>query len=154
MPRLFPPPKDPVMYTGMILENALHRGRPLMTAEELDGRIASGEKVQLIDARSAAQYEKSHIGTAVSIPLESLRAAADGLDKDALTVTYCNKGTTGNAAQTCCWAGVLSACITFPAGKSNIRLGTARCDAVAGADGFGKASESTGYGQRQTHILR
>lgn len=91
--------KDPVAYTGMILENALHRGRPLITAEALDARLAEGEKVQVIDARSAAQYAKSHLETAESIPLESLRAQAGQLDRDAVTVTYCNKGTTGNAAQ-------------------------------------------------------
>ncbi len=91
--------KDPVMYTGMILTNAIHRGRPLMTSQELDALTASGEKYQLIDARSAAQYGKSHIGTAVSIPHAELRASAEALDKEAVTVTYCNKGTTGNAAQ-------------------------------------------------------
>jgi NADPH-dependent 2,4-dienoyl-CoA reductase/sulfur reductase-like enzyme/rhodanese-related sulfurtransferase len=91
--------KDPVMYTGMILDNAIHRGRPLMTSEELDALTASGEKYQLIDARSAAQYEKSHIETAVSIPHASLRPAAEALDREAPTIAYCNKGTTGNAAQ-------------------------------------------------------
>ena len=88
--------KDPVMYTGMILENAIHRGRPLMTASELE---ASNTPVQVIDARSASQFAKGHIGGAESIPLENLRAAIESLDKDATTVTYCNKGVTGNAAQ-------------------------------------------------------
>ena len=91
--------KDPVMYTGMILDNAIHRGRPLMTSAELDGVVASGEKYQLIDARSAAQYGKSHIEGAVSIPHAELRDATEALDKEAVTITYCNKGTTGNAAQ-------------------------------------------------------
>ena len=91
--------KDPVMYTGMILDNAIHRGRPLMTAEALDQLAASGEKFQLIDARSTAQYEKSHIDSAVSIPHARLRAAAETLDQEAPTIAYCNKGTTGNAAQ-------------------------------------------------------
>ena len=35
----------------------------------------------------------------VSIPLAELRKSADSLDRDAVTVTYCNKGVTGNAAQ-------------------------------------------------------
>jgi rhodanese-related sulfurtransferase len=91
--------KDPVMYTGMILDNAIHRGRPLMTSSELEELTASGEKNQLIDARSAAQYEKSHIESAVNIPHAELRAAVETLDKEAATITYCNKGTTGNAAQ-------------------------------------------------------
>ncbi len=98
--------KDPVMYTGMILENAIHRGRPLMTATELEvlnagaaPGAAPGAAVQVIDARAASQFAKGHLGGAESIPLEHLRAAIDTLDKDATTVTYCNKGTTGNAAQ-------------------------------------------------------
>ncbi|MGL6198806.1 MAG: FAD-dependent oxidoreductase [Lachnospiraceae bacterium] len=91
--------KDPVMYTGMILENAIHRGRPLMTAQELDSLIQSGEKYTLIDARVPAQYEKDHVDTAQSLPHEKLRIAAKSFSKDAVTVTYCNKGVTGNAAQ-------------------------------------------------------
>ena len=91
--------KDPVMYTGMILENAIHRGRPLMTSQELDALAASGEKYQLIDARVPSQYEKSHVEGAASIPHAEMRAAAETLDKDIPTITYCNKGTTGNAVQ-------------------------------------------------------
>lgn len=91
--------KDPVMYTGMILDNAIHKGRPLMTVQELDTLIQSGEKYTLIDARAVAQFEKNHIETAESIPHAKLRATAESLDKDAVSITYCNKGTTGNAAQ-------------------------------------------------------
>ena len=74
--------KDPVMYTGMILDNAIHRGRPLMTSQELDSLAASGEKYQLIDARSTAKYEKSHIEGAKSIPHAKLRATSESLDKE------------------------------------------------------------------------
>ncbi len=91
--------KDPVMYTGMILDNAIHKGRPLMTAQALDRLTQSGEKYELIDARVAVQYEKGHIATAENIPHESLRTAAEQIDKDTVVVTYCNKGVTGNAAQ-------------------------------------------------------
>ncbi|MEM5767798.1 MAG: FAD-dependent oxidoreductase, partial [Bacillota bacterium] len=42
--------KDPVMYTGMILDNAIHGGRPLMSAQELRELIASDERYTLIDA--------------------------------------------------------------------------------------------------------
>lgn len=91
--------KDPVMYTGMILDNAIRQGRPLITAEALDELMKSGETVTLIDTRIPAQYEKGHIPRAQNIPHASLRHAADTLDKDTVTVTYCNKGVTGNAAQ-------------------------------------------------------
>ena len=91
--------KDPVLYTGMILENALHGARPLMTAQELLERQRAGEPTVIIDTRASESYEKSHIEGAVSIPLAELRKSADSLDRDAVTVTYCNKGVTGNAAQ-------------------------------------------------------
>ena len=91
--------KDPVMYTGMILENALHGGRPLMSAEELMQRQSAGENVTVVDARVPAQYEKAHADGAKSVPHADIRKAAESLDRNAVVVTYCNKGTTGNAAQ-------------------------------------------------------
>ncbi len=91
--------KDPVMYTGMILENALSRGRRQVTAQELDRIIHSGEPYTLIDTRVKAQYDAGHIDTALSIPHAQLRTAVDALDKNATIITYCNKGVTGNATQ-------------------------------------------------------
>ena len=91
--------KDPVMYTGMILDNAVNKGRSLITAQDLETLIQSGEKYVVIDARAEAQYEKGHVDTADNIPHAKLRDAAHKMDKDIVTVTYCNKGITGNAAQ-------------------------------------------------------
>ena len=91
--------KDPVMYTGMILDNAIRKGRRLIHAAELDKLQKNSGKIQLIDARSALQFRKKHIPGAENIPQEKLREAAVRLDPEALTVTYCNKGVTGNAAQ-------------------------------------------------------
>ncbi len=91
--------KDPVMYTGMILDNAITNGRPLITASELDTLISSGEPYNLIDARATAQFEKNGIPSSQSIPHSKLREAANALNPDTVAVTYCNKGVTGNAAQ-------------------------------------------------------
>lgn len=91
--------KDPVHYTGMILESVIRRGRPVITAKDLRGLLDSETNVILIDTRAQAQYKKGHIKTARSIPLADLRMRADSMDKDAVAVTYCNKGVTGNAAQ-------------------------------------------------------
>lgn len=91
--------KDPVMYTGMILDNALNQGRKLISANELKEKIETDESLQLIDSRVVAQYEKDHVESAENIPHASLREALKDLDPNALTVTYCNKGVTGNAAQ-------------------------------------------------------
>lgn len=91
--------KDPVMYTGMILDNAISRGRPLITSAEFDRLAASGEPYAIIDARIAKQYETAHVPGAVNLPHEAIRENLNDLNKNALIVTYCNKGTTGNAAQ-------------------------------------------------------
>ena len=89
--------KDPVHYTGMILDNAIHGGRELISADALP---ELGEDVQIVDARSAEDFEKKgHVDHAVSIPHAKLREQIEQLDKEKTTVTYCNKGVTGNAAQ-------------------------------------------------------
>lgn len=51
--------KDPFLYTGMALDNAISNGTPLMTPTELIERQASGEQLQIIDTRSKKQYEIS-----------------------------------------------------------------------------------------------
>jgi pyruvate/2-oxoglutarate dehydrogenase complex dihydrolipoamide dehydrogenase (E3) component/rhodanese-related sulfurtransferase len=91
--------KDPVMYTGMILDNAIHKGRKLISANGLEELIHSGKEYQLIDARVTSQYEQDHIETALNAPHSKLRDTLKNLKQDLITVTYCNKGVTGNAAQ-------------------------------------------------------
>ncbi len=89
--------KDPVHYTGMILDNAINNDRGLITSEQL---AKLDIPVQLVDARAPSDYEKKGtVGKAVNIPQASLRDDDLKLDKDVLTVTFCNKGVTGNAAQ-------------------------------------------------------
>ncbi len=91
--------KDPVMYTGMILDNALRQGRALITSAQLDMLREKGQTYHLVDARAPAQYEKGHIANAQNVPHDKLRSALLHMDKKEPTITYCNKGTTGNAAQ-------------------------------------------------------
>lgn len=89
--------KDPVMYTGMILENALDRGRALIRKEDLAERKPGD--VSILDTRSEVQYAAGHIPNARSVPHEKLRETLCELDPDKPVVAYCNKGTTGNAVQ-------------------------------------------------------
>ena len=89
--------KDPIHYTGMILDNAISGGRDIITADEVR---KSDEDIQIIDARALSDYEnKGHVEGAVNIPHGKVREMLSTLDKDKKTVTYCNKGTTGNAVQ-------------------------------------------------------
>ena len=91
--------KDPVMYTGMVLSNSIDKAARLITPAELQTRIDAGEDMQIIDTRKASQFEKACVDCAVNVPLGNLREAAKDMDKDKLTVVYCNGGVTGNAAQ-------------------------------------------------------
>jgi NADPH-dependent 2,4-dienoyl-CoA reductase/sulfur reductase-like enzyme/rhodanese-related sulfurtransferase len=91
--------KDPVAYTGMILDNAINRGRELITPNELSKLIEDKNDVTIIDARVNKQFEESHVNSAINIPHDQIRKRADDLDKEKVVVTYCNKGVTGNAAQ-------------------------------------------------------
>lgn len=89
--------KDPVHYTGMILDNAINNGRSIKTSSEI--KAHEGE-LQIIDARSQDDYAaKGHVKEAINIPHATLRETIVKLDPDKPTVTYCNKGVTGNAAQ-------------------------------------------------------
>ena len=91
--------KDPVHYTGMILDNALNRGRRMMTTNELNTKLNSGEKITVIDVRGKKDREKGFIEKSLHIPLQKLRTELLNLKKDDMIVCYCNKGVTGNAAQ-------------------------------------------------------
>ncbi len=91
--------KDPVMYTGMILDNAIHRGRKLITSDELEGLKQSGQDYMIIDTRAPSQYEKNHIEDARNVPHAEMRDFIKDLDHGTKVITYCNKGVTGNAVQ-------------------------------------------------------
>lgn len=91
--------KDPVMYTGMILDNAINKGRRLITPMAVNKLLKDNNDVTIIDARANKQYEEAHIESAINIPQEQFRSKIDELNKDNIIITYCNKGVTGNAVQ-------------------------------------------------------
>ncbi len=87
--------KDPVMYTGMILGNAIYGKNKILSVKEL---MKNRADYTVIDVRASKQYDASHIPGAINIPLGDLRAKAQKLDKNKRYVVHCNKGVTGNAA--------------------------------------------------------
>ncbi len=89
--------KDPIHYTGMILENAIGRGRGILTAGQLAEAVEGAYTV--IDTRIGSQFDAGHVPGAVNLPQEAVRDALDGMDREKPVVTYCNKGVTGNAVQ-------------------------------------------------------
>jgi len=89
--------KDPVHYTGMILENSISSGRKIVTSNRLN---QLGKDVQIIDTRTNKDFSnKGFVENAINIPHSELRIKIKELDPSKPTVTYCNKGTTGNATQ-------------------------------------------------------
>lgn len=91
--------KDPVHYTGMILDNALNHHCKILTSAKVKEMTEQGQAIQIIDARVPKQYDAAHVEGAKNMPHQTFREQIASLDKECLTVTYCNKGVTGNAAQ-------------------------------------------------------
>lgn len=88
--------KDPVMYTGMILDNAINGKNKIITVNEL---MKNNENYTVLDVRSFKDFNNGHIPGAINIPLSNLREELKTLDKGKKYVVHCNKGVTGNAAQ-------------------------------------------------------
>ncbi|BDD03549.1 FAD-dependent oxidoreductase [Aureibacter tunicatorum] len=88
--------KDPVHYSGMVLNNAVKNSNPIITPYEL---LKNRQDYQVVDVRSSKQYNDGHIEGAINIPLPELREKYNQIEKHAKVVVHCNKGVTGNAAQ-------------------------------------------------------
>ncbi len=114
--------KDPVMYTGMILNNAIRENRRIITPRQLMG---NEDKYQIIDVRSAKDYGKGHIPGALNIPLGKLRERLGELDKSRPTITHCNKGVTGNAGQNLLLNSGFSEVYNISGGYKNYKVYTA-----------------------------
>ena len=91
-------PKDPVMYTGMALTNAI-KNSPLMTAVDMHRAIEDKDDIVIIDVRDAESYENEHLENAINIPLKDVRARLDELDPNKRIAIYCNSGRTSYTAQ-------------------------------------------------------
>lgn len=91
--------KDPIHYSGMILDNAMTNNRALKTSEDVRKMQADNHPLQIIDARVEKQHKVNCVDGAISMPHAIVRARLNELDKNLPTVTYCNSGTTGNAVQ-------------------------------------------------------
>ena len=108
----------------MALETAVRGRAPLISPTDLDERLARGERIQIVDVRAAKDYAKSHLPGAVNIPLADLRRRVGELDPQVPTVTYCNKGVTGNAAQNVLLALGLAEVMNLSGGNSTYQTHT------------------------------
>jgi rhodanese-related sulfurtransferase len=61
-----------------------------ISREELKAKMDRGESFVLVDARSAAHYQNSHLSAAMNLPYEFVDEAESLLpDKDAQVIVYC-----------------------------------------------------------------
>lgn len=91
-------PTDPVMYTGLLLTEAMKK-YPLITPTELNEKIDSGSELTIIDVRNKDSYEKDHIQGAINIPVDTLRDSQKSLNKSEEIVVYCGSGNSSTVAQ-------------------------------------------------------
>ena len=91
-------PTDPVMYTGLLLTEAIKKC-PLITPEELNEAIENDRELTIIDVRNKDSYEKDHIEGAINIPVDTLRDSKESLNKSDKIVVYCGSGNSSTVAQ-------------------------------------------------------
>jgi NADPH-dependent 2,4-dienoyl-CoA reductase/sulfur reductase-like enzyme/rhodanese-related sulfurtransferase len=79
--------KDPVNLAGMVAANHLRGDLPLAKWEEL-----ADSQAQILDVRSAAEFQAGHLGAAKNIPLEELRDRLAELSRDREIWLVCGVG--------------------------------------------------------------
>jgi len=97
------PTTNPITKSGSAPNNNLPKGndnstKTELTAEELASKIASGEKLIIIDVNPLAQYKEGHIKGAIQGDVGSLRRATEtylnqlGVKKTDTIVLVCETG--------------------------------------------------------------
>ena len=77
-----------------------------MTVEDTDQTVApervaelvAGGEVELVDVRTAAEYEAGHVAGARHVPFDELAARSQELDRSRPLVLYCRGGARSGAA--------------------------------------------------------
>ena len=62
---------------------------PRTSPEAVKAKMDTGANITIVDARSKADYEQSHIAGAISIPLEEIAQRYKELNSDNEVVLYC-----------------------------------------------------------------
>ena len=62
---------------------------PRISPEEAEAKLAAGSNIVIVDTRSKAEYERTHIAGAVSIPVEELEQRYSELRGYDEIITYC-----------------------------------------------------------------
>lgn len=67
-----------------------------INVKELHDMLATGQKINILDARANADYQEKHIKGAVSVPYYNIETIVKDWNKDEIMVTYC----TGSSCDT------------------------------------------------------
>lgn len=77
------------------LERQVRRNFPevrQLSGEDLERRLAAGEKIVLLDVRRPEEFAVSHLEGAVSLDPDAKEPRPQGVDRDAKIVVYCSVG--------------------------------------------------------------
>jgi rhodanese-related sulfurtransferase len=79
------------LFVMMLLGDVVFAQEKVINAEQVQGWMASGKKVLLIDVRSIDEYRAGHIPGAISIPAERVSAERARLPRNKGTslIFYC-----------------------------------------------------------------
>ncbi|MDH3503369.1 MAG: FAD-dependent oxidoreductase [Nitrospirota bacterium] len=90
--------KGPVIMAGFVAANTLRGEVKTITGEELQKKLAMNPSLQLLDVRTPAEYQKTHLPQARLVPVDDLRDHLSELDPSQETVVYCHVGLRGYLA--------------------------------------------------------
>jgi len=83
---------DPVNVAAFVGLNDISGFSPLATAAELKDALASRSPPLVLDVRSAAEFQRSHLRGALNIPLDDLRTWWETLARDRRIFVHCRSG--------------------------------------------------------------
>lgn len=89
--------KDPVNMAGYMAEDVLDGLTENIKYKDLAAALENG--AQLIDVRTAMEFQNGHLEGAVNIPLDSLRGRLRELNKEDDIIVYCQVGLRGYYAE-------------------------------------------------------
>lgn len=91
--------KDPVNIAGYVAINLLNKSHEMIAWRELHARLlAKSSELQLIDVRTAEEYEFGSIATARNFDVNQIREHLDELDRNVPVVVFCQIGLRGYLA--------------------------------------------------------
>ncbi len=90
--------KDPVIMAGFVAANVSREVIGTITCDDLHVRMNNNENIQLVDVRTAAEYQTGHLPRSIHIPIDELRDRLGELNPDKQTVVYCRIGFRGYLA--------------------------------------------------------